>query len=98
MPRRTASDKILHDKSFKNPNNDGYQKGLGWMVHNFFHKKSATHAQSENLAMYNEFSGGAAVKSKIMSNQKLAKIHSSFIDYIWGADLNLIEEFVFYLY
>ena len=28
LPRRTASDKILHDKSFKNPNNDGYQKGL----------------------------------------------------------------------
>ena len=68
------------------------------MVHNFFHKKSATHAQSETLAMHNEFSVGAAVKSEIMSNQELSKMHSSFIECIWGADLNLIKEFIFYLY
>ena len=56
------------------------------MVYNFFNKKAF----------------GDAVKSKIMSNKELAeelhkpiirkfekrKIYSSFIDNIWGADLN----------
>ena len=45
---RTASDKILRDKVFniaKNPEYDGYQRGLASMVYNFFDKKtSAMHA------------------------------------------------------
>ena len=35
LTRRTASDKELHDKAFtiaKNPNYDGYQRGLTLMV------------------------------------------------------------------
>ena len=62
----------------KNPKHDGYQKGLASMVHTFFDKKSS----------------GDAVKSKIISNQQLAKeihkpvirkfekrnVHSSFIE------------------
>ena len=44
LSRRTASDKILRDKAFniaKNPNYDGYQRGLASMVYKFFDKKSA---------------------------------------------------------
>ena len=40
--RRTAPDKILHDKAFnitKNSKYDGYQRGLVSMVYNFFDKK-----------------------------------------------------------
>ena len=40
---RTASDKLLRDKAFnvaKNPEYDGYQRGLASMVHKFFDKKS----------------------------------------------------------
>ena len=36
---RTATDKVLHDKTFniaKNPKYDGYQCGLASMVYNFF--------------------------------------------------------------
>ena len=36
---RTASDKALRDKAFniaKNPKYDGYQRGLAFMVYNFF--------------------------------------------------------------
>ena len=49
LTRRTASHKILCDKAFsiaKNPNYDGYQKGLAWMVYKYFDKKaSARRAQ-----------------------------------------------------
>ena len=41
--RRTQSDKVLKDKAFEianNPKYDGYQRGLGSMVYNFFDKKS----------------------------------------------------------
>ena len=37
--RRTASDKVLIDKTFniaKNPKPDGYQQGLASMVYNYF--------------------------------------------------------------
>ena len=42
LHRRTASDKILHDKKFniaKNPKYDGYQRQLTSMVYELFHKK-----------------------------------------------------------
>ena len=35
LPRRTASEKVLHDKAYniaRNPNYDGYQRGLASMV------------------------------------------------------------------
>ena len=41
LPRRTASDKVLRDKSFniaKNLKYDGYQRGLVSMVYKFFDK------------------------------------------------------------
>ena len=44
LARTTDSDKILRDKAFniaKNPNYDGYQRGLASMVYKFFDKKSA---------------------------------------------------------
>ena len=43
LKRRTFSDKVLKDKAFniaKNPNYDGYQRGLASMVYKFFGKKS----------------------------------------------------------
>ena len=43
LPRRTASDKVLHDKAFNiaiNPKYDGYQRGIPSMAYKFFNKKS----------------------------------------------------------
>ena len=65
------------------------------MVYKYFDKKaSATHAQSETLA------GGGIKRGSILSKAlaeelhkpvirklKKGKVHSSFIDNIWGADL-----------
>ena len=88
LTRRTASEKVLHDKAFniaKNPKYDGYQRDLASMVYKLFAKKSP----------------GSGIKNENMSDQKLAeelrkpitrkfkkrKVQSLFIDNIWGADL-----------
>ena len=79
LPRRITADKILRDKAFiiaENPRHEGYHRGLGSMVYNFFDKKTE----------------GGAVKNEILENQALAeelhepiirrfekrKVHSSF--------------------
>ena len=48
LPRRTASYKVLHDKSIdiaKNPEYDGYQCGVASMVYNFLIKSLLLHVQ-----------------------------------------------------
>ena len=43
LKKRTAADKVLGDKTLnvaKNPEYDGYQKGLASMVYEFFDKKT----------------------------------------------------------
>ena len=43
LPKRTAADKVLRDKTFKIASDqkyDGYQRGLASMVYKFFDKKS----------------------------------------------------------
>ena len=99
LNRRTAANKVLYDKSFtfkiaKNLKYDGCQRKLVSMVYNFFDKKTS----------------GGATKKEIMQNEELArelhktiirkfekrKVHLSFIDNIWGADLadlQLISKF-----
>ena len=97
LNRRTATDKVLCDKTFniaKNPKCDGYQCGLTSMGCKFSDKKIS----------------GGIVENEIMSNKCLAeelhksiikkfngtKVHSPFIDNIWGADLadmQLISKF-----
>ena len=59
--RRTASDKVLHNKAFniaKNLKYHRYKRGLASMIHKIFDKKSA---------------GSGAVKDKIMQNEKLTE-------------------------
>ena len=105
LTRRTASDKVLHNKVFniaKNLKYDGYQRGLASMVYEFSDKKtSATRA--------NKFAG-SSIKNENISNKVLAeelhkpiirkfkkrKVHSPFMHNIWGADLadmQLISKF-----
>ena len=68
LPRRTASDKVLRDKTFniaKNPKYDGYQRGLASMVYKYFQKKST---------------GSGAANNEIIKNLKLAKeLHKPII-------------------
>ena len=76
LTRRTASDKVLHDKAFnivKNPKYDGYQHDLASILYNFLIKKvSATRALSETLARRNKFAG-IFIKKENISKKELAK-------------------------
>ena len=88
LNRRTFADKVLCDKAFniaKDPKYDGYQRGLASMVYKVFDKKTS----------------GSSIKNENISTKELAeelhkpnirkfnkrKVHSPFIDNIWGADL-----------
>ena len=67
LTRRTASDKILHDKAFniaKNLKYDRYQRDLSSMVYNFYDKKTF----------------GSDIKNENMSDQQLAEeLHKPII-------------------
>ena len=67
LTRRTASDKIFHDKAFniaKNRKLDGYQRGLASTVYKFFDKKAS----------------GSSIKNENISNKELAEeLHKPII-------------------
>ena len=87
----------MRDKSFniaKSPKYDGYQRGIASVIQKFVYKNSP----------------GSGIKNKNMSDQQLAeelhkqiirkfkkiKVHSTFINNIWSADLadmQLISKF-----
>ena len=97
LTRRTASDNVLRDKAFnisKNSKYDGYKRVLASMVYTLFDKKTS----------------GSGINNDSISDQQLAeelhkpiirkfekiKVHSLFIDNIWGSDLadvQLISKF-----
>ena len=96
LARRTAANKVLRDKAFniaKNPKYDGYQRGLASMVYKSFDKKTSDSGiksipQNEQLA--------EELHKPIIRKFKKIKVHSSFKDNIWGADLadmQLISKF-----
>ena len=63
--RRTASFNVLRDKVYniaKNPKFNGYQRGIGSIVFNYFDKKSS-----------GVYTSSVVINSAIMSNQQLAK-------------------------
>ena len=93
LNRKTAADKVLCDKVFiiaKNLRYDGCQHGLPSMVYKLFDKKTS----------------GSGIKNEIISNKQLAeelnkpvirkfnkrKVHSYFIDNIWGVDLSDMQQ------
>ena len=97
LGRRTASDKILRDKAFyiaKNPQYDGYQRGLASMVYKFFDKKSAGNGVNIPLQFNEQLA--EELRKLIIRKFKKRKVYSGFKDNIWGADLadmQLISKF-----
>ena len=97
LTRITASDKTLQNKAFniaKNPKYDGYQRGLASMVYKFFDKKtSGSGIKNENTSDQQLVE---ALRKPIIKKFKKRKVHSTFIDSIWVADLDdmqLISKF-----
>ena len=95
LAKTTAADKVLRDKAFKIASDqkyDGYQRELASMVYKFFDKKSQGSGRplssasqlasnKENIQLADE------LHKPIIRKFKKRKVHSSFRDNIWGADL-----------
>ena len=76
----------------QNPKYDGYQRGLSAMVYKFFDKKTSggTVKNISNKELAQE------LHKPIIRKFNKRKVHSPFIDNIWGADLadmQLISKF-----
>ena len=86
LVKKTQSDKVLKDKSFKiasDPKYDGYKRGLASMVYKYYDKKSSGSGMvnEPNYELANE------LHKPIIRKLKKRKIHLSFKDNIWGDDL-----------
>ena len=90
LARRTASDKVLRDKTFniaKNPKYDGYQRGDASMVQNFFDEKFA--GSGVNMHANNEHRLDLAeeLHKPIIRKLKKKTVYSKFKNNIWDTDL-----------
>ena len=90
LAKRTQSDKVLRDKTYKiasGPTYDDYQTGLGSTGYKFFEKKSSGSgiANEPNYQLANEF------HKSIIRKFKKGKVYSSFEDNIQGVDLAGIQ-------
>ena len=94
LPKRTASDKVLHGEAIhipKNPKYDGYQRGLASVVYKCFDKRSArgkglnSNFDSENQQLDQE------LHKSVIRKFKKHKVYSSFKDKIWDANLADIQ-------
>ena len=82
---RTKSDKVLRDKAYnfaRNPEYDGYQRGLASMVYEFFDKKSmaSSIARDSSLILADE------LHKPVIKKFNKRKVYSQFKDNIWGVD------------
>ena len=93
LNRRTTADKVLSDKVFniaKNPKCDVYQCGLASFVYTFFNKRTSS------ATVRNETRSNKEVAVELHKKFNSKKVHSPFINNIWGADLadmQLISKF-----
>ena len=86
LVKRTQSDKVLKDKTFKianNPKYDGYQRGLASMVHKFFGKKS----KGSGIINQPKYQLVNELHKPINRKFTKRKVYPSFRDNIWGVDL-----------
>ena len=86
LAKRTQSDKVLRDKTFKiasDPKYDGYQRGLASMVYKFFDKKSS----ESGIVNEPNYQLADDLHKPIIRRFKKRKVYSSFRDNIWGVDL-----------
>ena len=88
LTRRTASDKILYDKAFniaKNLKYNGYQCRLASLFHKFFDKRTSSRTVKNENISNKELA--EELQKPIIKKFNKRKVHSPFIDNIWGADL-----------
>ena len=86
LAKATQSDKVLRDKAcriVRDPEYDGYQRGLALMIYKFFDKKSSGSGivNEPNYQLANE------LHKPVIQKFKKRKVFSSFRDNIWSVDL-----------
>ena len=89
LARRTASDKVLRVKAFntaENLKNDGYQWGLASMGCNFFDKTTSSSSIENKIVLNQELA--QELHKPIIRELDKRKVHSSFMDIIWGSDFS----------
>ena len=79
MLKRTASDKLLHNKAF-NPKYDGYQRGLASTVYNCFDRKSSVNVIKSEI-MSNKQLGKELHKPNIRKVKK-RRVYSCVVCYL----------------
>ena len=95
LTRRTACNKILRNKVFNLAQNlkyYGYQKSLASMVYDFFERKTS----GSDIKNISNKELAEELHKPIIRKVNKRKVHSSFTDNIWGADLanmQLISKF-----
>ena len=95
LTRRTAYNKILRNKVFNLAQNlkyYGYQKSLASMVYDFFERKTS----GSDIKNISNKELSEELHKPIIRKVNKRKVHSSFTDNIWGADLanmQLISKF-----
>ena len=95
LTRRTAYNKILRNKVFNLAQNlkyYGYQKSLASMVYDFFERKTS----GSDIKNISNKELAEELHKPIIRKVNKRKVHSSFTDNIWGADLanmQLISKF-----
>ena len=105
LTKRTAADKVLKIKAFniaKDPEYDGYQRGLASMVYKFFDKKTKGSGVTtlENKSAIKSIPQNKQLADKlhkpIFRKFKKRQVYSAFKDKIWAgdvADTQLISKF-----
>ena len=87
----------MRDEAFniaKNPKHDGYSRSLASMVYKCFDKKTSASGIKNEIISNKELA--KELHKPIIKKYKKRKVHSPFIDNIWGADLadmQLISKF-----
>ena len=86
LAKRTHSDKVLREKTFKivsDPKYNGYQRGLASMIYKIFDKKSS----GSGIANEPNYQLADQLHKPIIRKFKKRKVYLSFRDNIWGVDL-----------
>ena len=90
LAKRTQSDKVLRDKSFKvssDPKYDGHRRRLTSQVCNFFDKKSS----GKGVDAEPNYRGANELHRQIIGKFKRREVYSSLRDNICGVDLADIQ-------
>ena len=85
--------KVLCDEAFniaKNTKNEEYQRGLSSMVYKFLDKKNSGGTVTKKNISNKELKA-IEIQKIIIGKFEKRKVHSSFIDNIWGADLAIMQ-------